>query len=389
MSRTFKGAVLLAAAVGLWQASAGANGGSAPAPPPSSGGSGSGMTAMTPAELAIEAFKSGDGHRLKGRKLEEESVTKKGADLQKSEVKARGEFEKSLKDFQKAAELNPQLFQAYNGMGYAYRKTGDYAKALEMYDRAIGMAPGFYPEAVEYRGEAYLALNRIDDARKAYLDLFAADRKQADALMAAMKTWVTARRANPSGVDAAAILPVPGARYMIASPLTQARELWERVERVARPVGYPAWQWLTIRAGVPVVTPVTTDQWVPQMANLDALGGINFQKGCYTGQEIVARTQYLGRLKERLFLLHAEDGPVPLAGERLYSSTFGDQACGTVVSAAAAPGGGSDLLAVIQIAAAASGDVHLARAGGGSTALTLLDLPYALPPAAAPRTRIA
>ena len=124
MSRTFKGAVLLAAAVGLWQASAGANGGSAPAPPPSSGGSGSGMTAMTPEELAIEAFKSGDGHRLKGRKLEEESVTKKGADVQKSEVKARGEFEKSLKDFQKAAKLNPQLFQAYNGMGYAYRKTG-------------------------------------------------------------------------------------------------------------------------------------------------------------------------------------------------------------------------------------------------------------------------
>ena len=205
MSRTFKGAVLLAAAVGLWQASAGANGGSAPAPPPSSGGSGSGMTAMTPEERAIEAFKSGDGHRLKGRKLEEESVTKKGADVQKSEVKARGEFEKSLKDFQKAAELNPQLFQAYNGMGYAYRKTGDYAKALEMYDRAISMAPGFYPEAVEYRGEAYLALNRIDDARKAYLDLFAADRKQADALMAAMKTWVTARRANPAGVDAAAI----------------------------------------------------------------------------------------------------------------------------------------------------------------------------------------
>jgi folate-binding protein YgfZ len=190
-------------------------------------------------------------------------------------------------------------------------------------------------------------------------------------------------------VGAAAILPVPGPRYMIASPLTQARELWEKLERVARPVGYPAWQWLTIRAGVPVVTPATTDQWVPQMANLDALGGINFQKGCYTGQEIVARTQYLGRLKERLFLLHADDGAVPLAGERLYSSTFGDQACGTVVSAAVAPGGGSDLLAVIQIAAAVSGDVRHERVGGGSTALTLLDLPYALPPAAAPRTRIA
>ena len=192
-----------------------------------------------------------------------------------------------------------------------------------------------------------------------------------------------------SRIDGSAILPVAGPRYIILSPLTQARELWEKLERVARPAGFPSWQWLTIRAGVPIVTPATTDQWVPQMANLDALGGINFQKGCYTGQEIVARTQYLGRLKERLFLLHADNGPAPLAGERLYSSTFGEQACGTVVSAAAAPGGGNDLLAVIQITAAASGDLRLAIAGGGWTALTLLDLPYELPPAAASRTRIA
>ena len=203
MSRTCKAAVLLAAAVGLWQVSAGANG--SPSPAPSTGAISSDMVAMTPEQRAIEAFKSGDGHRLKGRKLEDESATKKGADVEKSIVKARGEFEKSLKDFRKAAELNPQLFQAYNGMGYGYRKTGDYAKALEMYDRAIKMAPGFYPEAVEYRAEAYLSLNRLDDARKAYLELFAADRKQADALMAAMKNWVTARRASPSGVDAAAI----------------------------------------------------------------------------------------------------------------------------------------------------------------------------------------
>jgi tetratricopeptide (TPR) repeat protein len=201
MSRTFKAAFLLAAAVGLWQASAAANGSSTP----SSSAPSSGMASMSPEERAIEAFKSGDGHRIKGRKLEEEGATKKGADVEKSAAKARGEFAKSLKDFQKAAELNPQLFQAYNGMGYGYRKTGDYARALEMYDRAISMAPGFYPEAVEYRAEAYLALNRVDDARKAYLDLFAADRKQADALMVAMKNWVSARRANPSGVEPAAI----------------------------------------------------------------------------------------------------------------------------------------------------------------------------------------
>ena len=90
-------------------------------------------------------------------------------------------------------------------MGFALRKTGDYARALEMYDKAISMAPGFFSEAVEYRAEAYLALNRLDDARQAYLDLFAADRKQADILMAAMKTWVEAHRGDAAGVDPAAV----------------------------------------------------------------------------------------------------------------------------------------------------------------------------------------
>ncbi len=201
MSRTFQAAVLLAAAVGLWQGSASANGSSAPASP----GGASALPSRSPEDLAIEAFKAGFGHANKAKKLEQESAGKTGADADKTAAKARSEFEKSLKDYQKAAQLNPQLFQAYNGMGYGYRKTGDSVKALEMYEQAIKMAPGFYAEAVEYRAEAYLSLNRVDDARKAYLDLFAADRKQADALMVAMKHWIAARRADPAGVDAAVI----------------------------------------------------------------------------------------------------------------------------------------------------------------------------------------
>jgi tetratricopeptide (TPR) repeat protein len=203
MLRTLKGAFLLAAAVGLCQTTASANG----------SGAGSSRTAMpsssmaprTPEERAIEAYRSGDAHRVKGRKLEAEASAKSGKDAAKATARARGEFEKALKDFKSAAQLNPQLFHAYNGMGYAYRKTGDFAKALEMYDQAIALAPGFYAEAVEYRAEAYLSLNRIDDARQAYLDLFAADRTQADALMAAMKKWVAERRAVPAGVDPAAV----------------------------------------------------------------------------------------------------------------------------------------------------------------------------------------
>jgi tetratricopeptide (TPR) repeat protein len=201
MRRTMT-AVIVVGALGSFHAlvAASGSGASMPSSPSSS------MRSMTPEERAVEAYRSGDEHRVKGKKLEEDAATKQGADAEKATAKARSEYEKSLKDFKNAAQLNPQLFQAYNGMGFAYRKTGDYAKALEMNDQAIKMAPGFFAEAVEYRAEAYLALNRIDDARKAYLDLFAADRKQADILMVAMKAWVASHRSDANGaVDPGAV----------------------------------------------------------------------------------------------------------------------------------------------------------------------------------------
>lgn len=198
MTRTFKGVLLLGAAFACYQAVALASGSSLPATSVPT-------RAMTPEERAVEAYNNGIEHKDKGKKLEEQAAAKQGNEAEKLMAKAHNEFEKSLKDFKNAAESSPKLFQAYNGMGYAYRKTGDYATALEMYDKAIGMAPAFYSEAVEYRGEAYLALNRLDDARKAYLDLFGADRKQADLLMVAMKDWVARRQADGAGVDAAAL----------------------------------------------------------------------------------------------------------------------------------------------------------------------------------------
>jgi tetratricopeptide (TPR) repeat protein len=198
MSRTFKGVLALAAAFACYQAVALASGSSLPSTSAAS-------ATMSPEERAVEAYNSGIEHKDKGKKFEDQAGAKQGNEAAKLLDKARGEFEKSLKDFKNAAQYSPKLFQAYNGMGYAYRKTGNFADALAMYDKAIGMAPGFYAEAVEYRAEAYLSLNRIDDAKKAYMDLFAADRKQADLLMVAMKDWVAKRQADAAGVDAAAL----------------------------------------------------------------------------------------------------------------------------------------------------------------------------------------
>lgn len=186
--------------------------------------------------------------------------------------------------------------------------------------------------------------------------------------------------------DDVVVVAVPGPRYIVAVPPQDAPSLWDRLRAFCRPAGFAAWQWLTIRAGIPVITPPTADLFVPQAANWDALGGISFQKGCYAGQEIVARTQYLGRLKERLALAHLA-GPPPAPGARLYSAAFGEQPCGTTVNAAASPDGGSDLLAVLQLAAAASGDLHLDVLDG--PALRLAPLPYPLPAPSAPRGRIA
>lgn len=195
MNRAIAAGVLLAGVVAAQQVSTGANGPPLPAP--------SSARVLTVEERAIEAYNAGVARRDRGKRHEQDAEKKSGADRQKSEARAQGEFTAALREFTRAAELSPSLFQAYNGMGYALRKTGDYATALEMYDKAIEMAPGLYTEAIEYRGEAYLGLNRIDDAKKAYLDLFGSDRKQADLLLQEMKRWVAKRRADPAGVDPA------------------------------------------------------------------------------------------------------------------------------------------------------------------------------------------
>jgi tRNA-modifying protein YgfZ len=204
----------------------------------------------------------------------------------------------------------------------------------------------------------------------------------ADALHAALggvpETFALTRTA------AATTLGLPGPRYVVMARRADAAPVYALLERHAKPVGFSAWRWLTIRAGVPVITAATQDLFVAQTVNWDVLGGVNFHKGCYPGQEIIARTQYLGRLKERLFGFHVATADVA-AGARLYSPVFDDQPCGTVVNATAAPEGGSDVLAVLQLEAATSGKVHLSAPDGPP--MGPVPLPYSLPPAVAPAGR--
>ena len=113
---------------------------------------------------------------------------------------------------------------------------------------------------------------------------------------------------------------------------------------------------------------------MPQMANLELLGGVGFKKGCYPGQEIVARMQYLGKLKRRMYLAHIEGDAAPQAGDELFSAEMAGQASGMVVNASAAPDGGYDLLAVVQISSREGHAVHWKSLQGA--ALNFLPLPY-------------
>ena len=201
MKQTVSAVILLGATLALYQAAAIASGSSMPSAP----AAGPSMPSRSPEEMAIAAYNSGIDHKDKGLKIEAGlAATTDAKERAKVEDKAKKEYEKALKDFKTAASGSPQMYQAYNGMGFSYRKTGDYTKALEMYDRALQLKPGF-PDAIEYRGEAYLGLNRIDDAKQAYLEILAADRKQADTLMAAMQTWIEQKKAAPAGVDPATV----------------------------------------------------------------------------------------------------------------------------------------------------------------------------------------
>lgn len=140
--------------------------------------------------------------------------------------------------------------------------------------------------------------------------------------------------------------------------------------------GDAAWQWLDIQAGLPEVLPGAIDEFVPQMLNLDVLGAVNFKKGCYPGQEIVARTHYLGKVKRRLYKAHLNDADMALPGQDIYPGQPDSQSAGKVVLAQPSPVHGLDILAVLQCEAAETGTLHLGNPAGPS--LQLQSLPYRL-----------
>ncbi|TFY96057.1 folate-binding protein [Pseudomonas nabeulensis] len=170
-----------------------------------------------------------------------------------------------------------------------------------------------------------------------------------------------------------AIRVSPG-RAELWVPAEHAETLRSQLTAALKEADLNEWLLGQIRAGIGQVMPQTRELFIPQMLNLQAVGGVSFKKGCYTGQEIVARMQYLGKLKRRLYRLSLDAAETPEPGTPLFSPSH-NSSIGEVVIAAKA-GQTIELLAVLQAEAADSGDVRLGTLEGPS--LHLLDLPYTL-----------
>lgn len=136
-----------------------------------------------------------------------------------------------------------------------------------------------------------------------------------------------------------------------------------------------AWKAMMIAAGEVWLTPATQDQFVPQMVNFDAIGGISFTKGCYPGQEVVARAHYRGAVKRRMY--PARVSGVASAGQPLFSGGAESAECGMIANATVLTDGTSTVLAVLPIQSRLEANIHLATAEG--PVLAFLDLPYAIP----------
>lgn len=201
-----------------------------------------------------------------------------------------------------------------------------------------------------------------------------------------LKTWFPALPPSPyakADGDAGTLIRVANAfgapRYQWIAPRETAEKAWPALTAALIPVGTQYWRLADIHAGIPQVTQATQEQFVPQMVNFELIGGVNFKKGCYPGQEIVARSQYLGKLKRRMMPASVDTVQIS-AGMEVFSSADPQQPCGKVVNAAPNLQGGADCLVEIKLAVLEDGTVHLGSPSG--VALAFHALPYPLPDSA-------
>ena len=187
--------ILLIPAYSAHAASGGSSGGSFSQP----------RVQLSPEQKAAAAYESGIKHRDKAAKYEQTAATETpGKKLAKLEKKITREYGKAIKNYRKAIKYNSDFYEIHGSLGYALRKVGRFDESLAAYDESLRINPS-YGNAVEYRGEAYLGLNRLGDAKNAYMMLFRNEPALANQLLAAMTEWVAAQRGASTSVDSATV----------------------------------------------------------------------------------------------------------------------------------------------------------------------------------------
>lgn len=171
-------------------------------------------------------------------------------------------------------------------------------------------------------------------------------------------------------------LPGPSPRYEIIGSPDAMEALWLKLADKANSTNPELWSLLDIRSGIPTIYTGTVESFVPQMTNMQLIDGVSFDKGCYVGQEVVARMKYLGSLKRRMYLAKTESNTQPQPGDNLFSTTETEsgQGAGNVVMSAPSPQSGYELLAVIENSCIEADQLHLESASGPT--IDILPLPY-------------
>jgi folate-binding protein YgfZ len=235
---------------------------------------------------------------------------------------------------------------------------------LRTADRFLIMLPGEIAPAIAKRLAMYVLRSKVKivDESELYARIgLAGARARANVASHWGRTPAAMQSVEKDGAICVAL---GDDRFVALVPPKAAPAMWDLLSSAEARGGADEWEWTSIQAGIPTIVAATQEAFVPQMANFDLVGGVSFSKGCYPGQEIVARTQYRGILKRRMALAHLGDGDRPAPGQSVYSSSFGEQAAGTIVNAARAPEGGFDALVVIQLESLAKGDLHLGSPNG-------------------------
>ncbi|MDE1167989.1 MAG: folate-binding protein YgfZ [Pseudomonas sp.] len=227
------------------------------------------------------------------------------------------------------------------------------------------------PQLADLKKYAVFSKSKLTDESAAWLRFGLNDADQVLGELGLELAQDTHSVARHDGLIAIRVSPARAELWVAAD---QAQAIKTRLSANLPEGDLNAWLLGQIRAGVAQVMPETRETFIPQMLNLQAVGGVSFKKGCYTGQEIVARMQYLGKLKRRLYRLSLAGDVLPLPGTGLFSPTH-NSAIGEVALAAHS-GNGIELLAVLQAEAVEDGNIHLSSVEGAP--LQLLDLPYTL-----------